>query len=131
MNVPKKVFGDLHSFNLRISKKQVYYAGHDEAVAGLPSPLSGVCLSGSANCDYESSFPEFHDVDHSSGSILRLVRISSQRLQAWLLPGFLGVLAVIGLVLLYSELRRAARLRRRTQRSLVRFPEQQNRRKAS
>lgn len=71
MNVPKKVFGDLHSFNLRISKKQVYYAGHDEAVAGLPSPLSGVCLSGSATCDYESSFPEFHDVNHSSGSILR------------------------------------------------------------
>jgi hypothetical protein len=30
------------------------------------------------------------------------------RYQAWLLPGVLVVLAVIGLILLYSELRRAA-----------------------
>lgn len=55
----------------------------------------------------------------------------SRNVQAWLLPGFLGILFVIGLILLYNELRGAARRRRDKQREPVRFPEREDRRKAS
>ena len=67
--------------------------------------------------------------------LLGLGRMFSRRLEAWLLPGFLGVLAVIGLALLYSELRNAARLRKKKRRELeellVIFPDRKDHRKAS
>jgi hypothetical protein len=57
------------------------------------------------------------------------VKMFSRHMQAWLLPGFLGVLAVIGLILLYGELRRVARLRKSKHQAL-RFPDREDRRKA-
>jgi len=55
----------------------------------------------------------------------------SRNLQVWLLPGFLGILFVIGLILLNSELRSAVRRKRNKQRGQVRFPDREDRRKAS
>jgi len=40
--------------------------------------------------------------------IVRWCEMMLSRYQAWLLPGLLIMLALIGLILLYSELRRAA-----------------------
>ena len=57
-------------------------------------------------------------------------KMISQHIQAWLLPGILGILAMIGLILLYSELRRAARLRKSKHPPLG-FPDRSDRRKAS
>jgi hypothetical protein len=52
------------------------------------------------------------------------------QLKVWFLPGFLGILFFIGLVLLYSELRNAVVLRRRKQSWPTRFPYSSDRRKA-
>jgi len=51
-------------------------------------------------------------------------------LQIWFLPGFLVILFLIGLFLLYSELRNAARVRKMKQNWLSRFPDPPDRRKA-
>ena len=48
------------------------------------------------------------DFVHWWDQIVRWCEMMFSRYQAWLLPGVLVVLAVIGLILLYSELRRAA-----------------------
>ena len=48
------------------------------------------------------------DFVHWWDQIVRGCEMMFSRYQAWLLPGVLVVLAVIGLILLYSELRRAA-----------------------
>ena len=48
------------------------------------------------------------DFVHWWDQIVRRCAMMFSRYQAWLLPGVLVVLAVIGLILLYSELRRAA-----------------------
>ncbi len=45
---------------------------------------------------------------HWWGQIVRWCEMMFSRYQAWLMPGVLVVLAVIGLILLYSELRQAA-----------------------
>jgi len=49
-----------------------------------------------------------------------------RELQAWLLPGTVGILALIGLVMLFSELRNAARARKR-ERDAMRFPDRKDR----
>jgi ABC-type dipeptide/oligopeptide/nickel transport system permease subunit len=48
------------------------------------------------------------DFFHWWHQIVRWCEMMFSRYQAWLLPGVLVVLAVIALILLYSELRRAA-----------------------
>ena len=48
------------------------------------------------------------DFVHWWDQIVRWCEMMFSRYQAWLLPGVLVVLAVIGLILLYSELRQAA-----------------------
>lgn len=51
--------------------------------------------------------------------------MSSWYMQARVLPAILGLLALIGLVLLYGELRKAAR--RRKDKKLTRFPGRRDR----
>ena len=46
---------------------------------------------------------------HRWDQIVRWYDVMSSRYQPWFLPGFLILLAVIGLVLLYSELRQTKR----------------------
>ena len=48
------------------------------------------------------------------------------QVQHWLLPGTVGILALIGLVMLFSELRNAARARKR-KRDAMRFPDRKDR----
>jgi len=55
----------------------------------------------------------------------------ARNVQVWLPPGFLEILFVIGLMLLYCELRSAVRRKRNKQRGQVRFPDREDRRKAS
>jgi hypothetical protein len=53
-------------------------------------------------------------------------KMFSRHMQELLVPGILGIMALIGLVLLYVELRNAARARKRTPRAM-RFPDRKDR----
>jgi hypothetical protein len=53
------------------------------------------------------------DFVHWRDQIVRWCEVMFSRYQAWLLPGVLVVLALIGLILLYSELRQDARDRKK------------------
>lgn len=69
---------------------------------------------------------------HRWDQIVRWYDVMSSRYQPWFLPGFLILLAVIGLVLLYSELRQAGRDKKKwkAQPRPLNFPKQERRLKA-
>jgi len=67
---------------------------------------------------------------HRWDQIVRWYDVMASRYQPWFLPAFLILLAVIGLILLYSELRQAGRDKKKWKAPPLKFPKQERRLKA-
>ena len=69
---------------------------------------------------------------HRWDQIVRWYDVMASRYQPWFLPAFLILLAIIGLILLYSELRQAGRDNKKwkAQPAPLKFPKPERRLKA-